>query len=131
MPSVVVDSSAVVELLLRTGAGRTVAGVLATTAEARAPDLLDVEVLHVLRRQERQQAIDAARAASALRHLARLPVQRVRMRPLLTGAWALRANVSAYDAMYVVLARRLGCPLVTADHRLAAAPGLGVAVTVV
>lgn len=130
MPDVVVDASAVVELLLRTGAGRTVARTLAVQ-EAVAPDLLDVEVLHALRRQERQGAIGAGRGALALRRLARLPLERVRMRPLLADAWVLRANLSAYDAVYVVLARRLTCPLVTADRRLAAAPGLGVAVTVV
>ena len=46
--------------------------------------------------------------------------------PLLPGAWTLRANVSAYDACYVALARDLRCPLVTRDLRLSRAPGLGV-----
>ena len=46
--------------------------------------------------------------------------------PLLPGAWTLRANVTAYDACYVALARELRCPLVTADLKLSRAPGLGV-----
>ena len=43
--------------------------------------------------------------------------------PLLPRAFELRANVTAYDAMYVALAEALDCPLVTADARLAAASG--------
>ena len=42
---------------------------------------------------------------------------------LLRRAFELRANVSAYDACYVALAERLDCELITADGRLAAAPG--------
>lgn len=38
--------------------------------------------------------------------------------------WALRDNVSAYDATYVALAEALDCPLLTADARLANAPGV-------
>lgn len=37
--------------------------------------------------------------------------------------WALRPNVTAYDACYVALAESLGCPLATLDHRLSLAPG--------
>ena len=45
-------------------------------------------------------------------------------------AWALRENVSYYDALYVGLAEALGCELVTADRRLAHAPGVGCPVVV-
>ena len=44
-------------------------------------------------------------------------------RPLLRRMWELRAGVSAYDAAYVAAAEALGCPLVTADRRLAVATG--------
>jgi predicted nucleic acid-binding protein len=54
------------------------------------------------------------------------PVRRFSTVPLLAEAWTLRANVSAADACYVVLARILRCPLVTADRKLSLAPGLGV-----
>lgn len=37
-------------------------------------------------------------------------------------AFELRDNVTAYDAAYVALAEQLGCTLLTADRRLAAAP---------
>jgi predicted nucleic acid-binding protein len=39
-------------------------------------------------------------------------------------AWGLRHDLSYYDALYVALAARLGFPLLTADKRLATAPGL-------
>ena len=39
------------------------------------------------------------------------------------ATWALRHNLSAYDACYVALAEALDCPLLTADARMALAPG--------
>ena len=58
-------------------------------------------------------------------------IERFPIAPLVLDAWALRHNVSAYDAFYVALARSLSCPLVTCDRALARAPGLGITVTVV
>ncbi len=49
---------------------------------------------------------------------------------LIDGIWALRDNVTAYDAAYVTLARLLKATLVTRDTRLAKAPGLDIKVTV-
>ena len=43
--------------------------------------------------------------------------------PLLRRAWMLRNNLTAYDACYVALAEALDCALLTADVRLANAPG--------
>jgi predicted nucleic acid-binding protein len=53
------------------------------------------------------------------------------LQPLLAAAWDLRHNLALRDALYVTLARRLGALLVTADARLAEAPALGIAVTLV
>lgn len=96
-----------------------------------APDLLNVEVLAILRRLERGGILSAARAAQAVADLTRAPVLRLPTLPLLTAAWAMRSNLTSYDACYVALARTLGSPLVTADARLSRAPGLGIAVIVV
>jgi predicted nucleic acid-binding protein len=66
----------------------------------------------------------------ALDDLLALPVERASHRPLLARCWELRDNLSVYDAAYVALAEALGTPLLTADARLAKAPGLKCAVEV-
>ena len=63
------------------------------------------------------------RAVQAVDDLMDAPVRRFSTLPLLAEAWTLRANVSAADACYVVLARILRCPLVTADRKLSGLPG--------
>jgi predicted nucleic acid-binding protein len=50
---------------------------------------------------------------------------------LLPRIWDLREHVSAHDAAYVARAEALGCDLVTADARLASAPGPTCPITVV
>jgi predicted nucleic acid-binding protein len=100
-------------------------------AEMVAPDLLNVEVLSTLRRLEQLGAINAGRAAQAISDLVRAPLRRLPTRSLVADMWSVRANVSAYDACYVALARALRCPLVTGDARLARAPGLGITTLVI
>ena len=56
--------------------------------------------------------------------LIELPLQRAPHRPLLRRCWELRHNLTSYDACYVALAEALDVPLLTADERLAGAPGL-------
>ena len=130
MPLLVVDASAAVELLRRTPAGRQVGhGLRASTVTA--PAHFDAEVLSILGRLVRDGAINDAVVAPALAELARAPIQRLPVPPLLGEAWSLRDDISQRDALYVVLARRLQASLLTADARLARVPRLGVPVTVV
>lgn len=131
MAAVVVDASAAVELLLRTPAGLQVSRFLAAGAVAAAPAHFDAEVLSALGRMVRDKSIDEATVAPALAVLGRAPIRRAPIAPLLAEAWSLRANVTQRDALYVVLARRLKATLLTADRRLARAPGLGVPVAAV
>jgi len=118
----VVDASAVAELLLGRPAAERVAEHLAAHGFAlHAPHLLDVEVLSVLRRVVAAGDASAARAEEALADFLDLPFERHAHDVLLTRAWALRENVSAYDGMYLALAEALaddGVPLLTADERL-------------
>jgi predicted nucleic acid-binding protein len=86
--------------------------------------------LTVLRRSERAGALDARRAALAVLDLRDLPLDRAPHLPLVRRCWELRGTVTAYDAAYVALAQTLGVPLLTADRRLAAAPGLSCVVEV-
>ena len=122
---IVLDASAVLELLLGTAHGRRVAARLAEADDTlHAPSLVDVEVLHVLRRLTRSRALGADEAESALSDLEALDLERHDHLPVLRRAWDLRANVSAYDAVYVALAEALDAPLLTCDTKLTRATGL-------
>jgi predicted nucleic acid-binding protein len=63
----------------------------------------------------------------AVAQLAKSQIQHIPTVGLLHEAWSLRANLSAYDACYVALARAFDCPLLTTDEPLTRAPKLGVA----
>lgn len=89
-----------------------------------APDLIDLEVASVFRRQLLAGDLDVRRAQLALTDLIAFPIRRVPHRRLLTRCWDLRANLTVYDAVYVALAELLDLPLITGDGRLSRAPGL-------
>lgn len=93
--------------------------------ELFAPELIDLEVASTLRRLVLAEKLDRRRAESAVLDLFDVPLSRGSHLPLLKRCWELRANLTVYDSAYVALAEALGCPLVTADRRLANAPGLG------
>ena len=88
-----------------------------------APELVDLEVASVLRRQNLAGAIDVRRAGLALADLAALPLQRAPHLPLLPRCWELRDNLTVYDAAYVALAEALEAMLITGDRHLARANG--------
>jgi predicted nucleic acid-binding protein len=88
------------------------------------PELADLEVASVLRRQLRAGALDARRASLALNDLAALPGRRAPHRPLLARCWELRDNLTLYDAAYVALAEAMDATLLTGDRRLARASGM-------
>jgi predicted nucleic acid-binding protein len=123
---IVLDASAAVEWLLRTSAGQRIEGRIYSQNESlHAPHLLDIEVTHVLRRLTREGIITSQRSEEALGDLLNLRITRYPHFVLLSGIWKLRHNVSAYDAVYVVLAEQLGASLITRDSRLASASGHG------
>ena len=88
-----------------------------------APELIDLETTAVIRRQSQAGQLDVRRAGLALTDLVELPLRRAAHVPLLERCWELRDNLTVYDAAYVALAELLGVVLVTADARLAKAPG--------
>lgn len=126
---VVLDASAVLELLLKGTGWRTVER-LVLDGDAYAPDLLDVEVVHVLRRLwlAGRRTVDEVDASLGV--LEDLPIRRVEAAGVVRGAWRHRANLSVYDACYVVVAELVDGRLVTRDAALAGVPGMRVAVEV-
>ena len=124
---IVLDASAAVLALLNDGDARR---ALATETVV-VPHLADSEIAHALRAQVLRGGIDAGDARRALARWARLGVGRFAVVAFLARIWELRDNLTAYDASYVALAEALACELVTADARLAQAPGPTCAITVV
>jgi predicted nucleic acid-binding protein len=124
---IVIDASAAVLGLLNDSDAR------ATLAEDAVvcPHLVDSEVAHALRSQVLRGGIEVAAAERALAVWSRLGLQRVGVSGLLDRIWQLRDNLTAYDASYVAVAEALEAPLVTADARLARAPGPRCPITVV
>jgi predicted nucleic acid-binding protein len=119
---IIVDASAVLDGLLDASQHEAIARCLAgSTAPLAAPDLLDVEILSVLRRWERRNEITNARATQALEDLNALPVIRYPARALTQRAWKLRHHLTAYDAQYVALAQELAGELLTTDESMATA----------
>jgi predicted nucleic acid-binding protein len=94
---------------------------LRAAGDLAAPDLVDVETVAVLRKRWLARAISDERFDAAVTDLQRWDFERVPTLRLVRRAYELRANVTAYDAMYVALAEALGCELLTADQRLAGA----------
>ena len=126
---VVLDASVVLELALGTRVGARVRDRLRDPRTAlHGPELLDLEVLNVLRRYVQAGTVAAHRAEAAVRRLDELDLQRHPHGPMLPRIWSWRGNLTAYDAAYVTLAEVVGGPLLTTDARLSKAPGLPVPV---
>ena len=121
---IVIDASALIEVLLNTAsAGRVAERLFGRNDTLHAPHVLDLEVSQVLRRYTLSGAMDAQRSEQALEDLADLPLNRYPHNIFLQRIWALRRNLTAYDAAYVALAEALDAPVVTRDGALARAPG--------
>jgi len=121
---IVVDASAILEVLLRTAAAAAVeARVFDLRQTLHAPHLLDLEVAQVLRRYAATGQVAPDRCRAALDDLADFPLSRYAHDFILPRIWQLRANLTAYDAAYVALAEALDAPLLTRDKGLATAPG--------
>jgi predicted nucleic acid-binding protein len=120
---IVVDASALLEVLLQTDAAPAVERRFARAGGMHAPELLDLEVLQVLRRLVAARTISADRGDLAVGALERVALRRWSHGAIRRRTWELRAKLSAYDAAYVALAERLRSPLVTRDGRLARSAG--------
>jgi predicted nucleic acid-binding protein len=121
---IVVDASALIEVLLRTPAAIAVERWLFEPRQTlHAPHLLDIEVAQVVRRYAAKGEIDGERGRAALADLSDFPLRRYPHEFLLPRVWDLQNNLTAYDAVYVALAEVLDAPLLTRDQRLTAAAG--------
>ena len=120
---IVVDASVVVTALADDGADGDAARGRLRGERLVAPHLIDLEVTSAWRRLVVTGDLDDRRVALALADLRSLRVDRVPHLPLVGRCWELRENLTVYDAAYVALAEIMDVVLLTADARLAGAPG--------
>jgi predicted nucleic acid-binding protein len=121
---IVLDASVALEVVLCTGVGHRLFLRLFERQDAlQCPYLLDLEVLQVLRRKLLAGSLPLNDCERAVGNLAILPVTRHPHSDLLSRIWALRNNLTAYDAVYVALAEELGATLLTRDAKLASSSG--------
>lgn len=124
---IVVDASAALSALFNDGPSRS----MLASEQLHAPHLVDSEIASGIRRRVAAQQLSADDGWTLLDRWRHLAVTRYALVSLLDRIWELRDNLSAYDAGYIALAEVLACPLLTADGRLARAPGVRCSVTVV
>jgi len=122
---IVIDASVLANAIADDGADGDVARDRMRQAEGiSAPDLVDVETVAVLRKRWMAGTLPARRFSAAVSDLEALAIDRYPTGRLMRRAYELRDNVTPYHAAYVALAEVLACRLVTADARLARAPGI-------
>lgn len=119
----VVDTSAVLEAIVAVDPPTGLIERLAEDGDLHAPHLIDVEVLHTLRRLNALGELSEERASDARADFRELAIVRYPHVGLGDRIWELRHNLTAYDAAFVALAEALGVSLVTSDRRLSEAPG--------
>jgi predicted nucleic acid-binding protein len=116
---IVVDASVFVDIVL--GDERLAERI--ATGEIHVPVTIDVEVVHALRRRWLAGILEADSGWTAIEVFAALEMTRHPMTWMTDRIWALRQNLTAYDAGYVALAEILKAPLLTRDRRLANSSG--------
>ena len=93
-----------------------------------APAHLDLEVLSALGRLHRSGLLSADQVVDRLDRLASADIERHAVGPLMGGAWRRRDQHQLADGLYVELAVKLGCLVLTTDRRLASATSVAVLV---
>lgn len=119
----VVDASILYEVITHGRHVDAARGALAADSEQAAPQLVDAEVVGLIRRDLLSEALDETACGLAVTALTVWPGERFSLHPFIDRVWELRDNVRTWDAFYVALAEALDCPLVTLDRRLALATG--------
>jgi predicted nucleic acid-binding protein len=116
---IVVDSSVILEVLLRTKSAQTIEKKIFSRGQTlHAPHLIDLEIAQVIRRYASAGEITSERGTQAIEDFTDLRITRYPHDILLPRIWDLRTNMTAYDAAYVVLAEILDSPLLTRDSKL-------------
>jgi predicted nucleic acid-binding protein len=87
------------------------------------PHLMLFEAANVIRRLVASDELDASAGALAVHDLQRLPIELAPYELLAGRIWALRANLTSYDAAHVATAELVQGPLLALDTELARSSG--------
>ncbi|MEQ1735978.1 MAG: type II toxin-antitoxin system VapC family toxin [Rhodoglobus sp.] len=109
------------ELVLDSSAAVNGSPLIDSAGVLSAPEIIDLEVANVLRKAVLRGLRGTDEASEQFAGWASNVGQRFPHTPLLATVWAMRHNITPYDASYVALAVELDVPLLTADRKLAAA----------
>jgi predicted nucleic acid-binding protein len=124
MQDIVVDSSVVVKWLivepLSFEAHRILDGYQSGVYRLLAPDLIYAEVSNVIWKKQKFQGLTKADARKVFDEFQRLIFSVTPTSNLLEEAYtiAVAHDRTIYDALYVALSLRKGCPFVTADEKM-------------
>ena len=116
----VVDASVLVAALVDSGPDGIWAESVIAQGSLVGPELALAEASNILRRLELARTITRSEATGAHNDLLRLDLE---LFPFAHRVWALRDNLTSYDAWYVALAEALACPLATLDRPMTRATG--------
>ena len=119
----VIDASVLVAALVDSGQESRWAEDAIAGDDLASPELALAEATNTLRRLELAGDISLFEAASAQADLMKLDIMLFPFAPFAERVWALRSNLTSYDAWYVALAEALNCPLLTLDRKLSGASG--------
>ena len=119
MNGLVVDASLVVKWFLPETLAEAALRVAAADRVFLAPELLGAEFANTLWKKQLRGEVEGTAAAGILDNFRRVAIETFALMPLLPTAFAIAsaAGHSVYDCLYLALAEREDCPLVTADRR--------------
>ena len=121
--TVVIDAGVALAALLDDDEHTALAREVMSEGNLAAPELLSVEVSHLLRKSVSQGLLTAREGRDALLDLLDVVDDFYPHGPFVPRIWELHPNVTSYDPAYVALAEALGAPLATLDRKLCRAPG--------
>ena len=121
--TIVIDASVLVAALVDSGPDGIWAESVISQGSLVSPELALAEASNILRRLEQARTISRSEATSAHNDLLRLDLELFPFAPFAHRVWALRGNLTSYDAWYVALAEALACPFATLDGRMTRASG--------
>ncbi|MFZ5619260.1 MAG: type II toxin-antitoxin system VapC family toxin [Pseudomonadota bacterium] len=128
---IVIDASLALELFLVTPRAASIEKRLDDAGRGLvAPEVIDLEILQTLRRLARDNRLPAFRVEAALDIFRHAPIERYSHRLLHARIWALKENLTAYDAAYFALAELIDAPLWTRDEKFRSVPGHGVRIEI-